>query len=273
LLVSILRPLFFRGAARDALTMRKTTRRLRAAIAMRSTRMRMKTQLAWYWRWAINGLLATGVALVAYWVFQNQHRLTGFNPSEMRDQLVASRAETTRLASELETIRRQLAEREQQNQIDRAAQTELGKTLTQLQEENATLKEELGFLRNLMSSDRSAEGIAINNLKVERDAGRNVYRYRMLLTQGGQRKQDFVGRVQIVARIVQAGQPSVIAYPDDATVRGSAASTYDVEFRYYQKVDGRVALPADAALKSVEVRILSNPGGQLRASRQLNITP
>jgi uncharacterized protein YlxW (UPF0749 family) len=239
---------------------------------MRSTRMRVRTQMAWYWRYGINALLAGGVALLAYWVFQNQHRLTGFNPGKLRQEVTQLASENAQLKADLEAVRKTLADRDQQSQIDRAAQTELGKTLTQLQEENATLKEDLGFLRNLMSSNTAPEGLAINNLKVERDTGANVYRYRMLVTQGGQqRTQDFKGRVQVVARVLQGGVMQALAYPDDATVRGAAALPGDLDFRYYQKVDGRINLPANTALKSIEVRILSHPGGQLRLSRQLNV--
>ena len=41
-------------------------------------------------------------------------------------------------------------------QIEKASQTELARSVAQLQEENASLKEDLGFLRRLMSSRRSA---------------------------------------------------------------------------------------------------------------------
>jgi hypothetical protein len=247
--------------------MRNPARRLRAAIAMRSTRMRMKAQLAWYWRWGIAAVLITLAALLAYWVFQNQHRITGFNPSQMRTQLEETSAENARLRDDLAATKKTLAEHDQQAQIDRAAQAELSKTLTQLQEENATLKEDLGFLRNIMGSSNTPEGIAINNVKVDREANGTDYRYRLLLTQGGQRKQDFKGRVQILARVTRNGAPATLAFPDDATARGAAASPTDVDFRYYQKVDGRFTLPPDATLKAVEVRILSVPGGQVRLSR------
>jgi hypothetical protein len=233
---------------------------------MRSTRMRMKTQLAWYWRWTINASLAFGAAMVAWWIFQNQHKVTGFNPSQMRDQIASLSAQNRKLTEDLTATGKLLADREQQLQIDKAAQSELARTVAQLQEENATLKEDLGFLRNLMSASGAPDGIAINNLKVERDGSDRDYRYRMLLTQGGQRKQNFQGRVQVVARIISGGQATTLAFPDDATARSSA----DLDFKYYQKVEGRFSLPPGATLKSVEVRILTIPGGQVRLSKSVN---
>src|SRR5206468_924935 len=109
----------------------------------------------------------------------------------------------------------------------------------QLQEENASLKEDLGFLRNIMSSGTTPEGLGVSNLKIERDGNANEYRYRMLLTQGGQRKQDFKGKVQVVAHVARDGTQTTLTFPDPAA--GDAAGA--VEFRYYQKVEGRFAIP------------------------------
>src|SRR6185503_9067033 len=110
--------------------------------------------------------------------------------------------------------------------------------------ENAALKEDLGFLRNIMSSG-TPEGIGLSNLKVERDGKANEYRYRMLLTQGGQRKQDFKGKVQIVARVAKDGGVSTLTFPDASPTDPAGA----FEFRFYHKVEGRFAIPDGASLK------------------------
>jgi hypothetical protein len=156
-------------------------------------------------------------------------------------------------------------ERERQLQIDRAAQSELARSVAQLQEENAGLKEDLGFLRNIMSSGTTPEGIGMSNLKVERDGQPNQYRYRMLLTQGGQRKQDFKGRVQIVAHVAKDGGMTTLTFPEGASETAGA-----FEFRFYHKVEGRFAIPEGATLKGVDVRVLAVPGGQVKLSRTLN---
>ncbi len=153
--------------------------------------MTIRSQMAWYWRWLLNVLMMALVALVVYWLVENSYRITGFNREEARQQLVTLGDENQRLKRELETVRAALSESERQVAIDKAAQTELARNVTQLQEENATLKEDLGFLRNVMSSGAAPEGVGVANLKVERDGNSNEYRYRMLLTQVGQRKQDF----------------------------------------------------------------------------------
>jgi hypothetical protein len=138
--------------------------------------------------------------------------------------------------------------------------------VAQLQEENASLKEDLGFLRRLMSSGATPEGIGLSELKVEREGTSNDYRYRMLLTQGGQRKQDFQGRVQVVARVGQGSATNTLTFPDPALPE----TTGSFEFRFYHKVEGRFRVPEGAAVKAVEVRVLAVPGGQVKLSRTIN---
>ena len=246
--------------------MRSITRRLRSSFGIGSSRMTIRSQLAWYWRWALNVLMMAVVAGIVWWLVQNSYRITGFDIEQVRHQIESLTQENRTMKAELETSRGALVERERQLQIEKAAQGELARTVAQLQDENASLKEDLGFLRNIMSSGATPEGIGMSNLKVERDGSSNQYRYRMLLTQGGQRKQDFKGRVQIVARVAREGAISTMTFPEGASETAGA-----FEFRFYQKVEGRFVIPEGTTLKSVDVRVLALPGGQVKLSRTLNM--
>lgn len=247
--------------------MRGIARRLRSNFGIRSARMSIRSQMAWHWRWLLNIFMMLVVAGVVWWLVENSYRITGFNREEARQQLTSLTEENRTLKKDLETVRGTLNERERQAQIDRASQGELARNVAQLSEENATLKEDLAFLRKMMSSGATPEGLGVSNLKVEPD-GKNEYRYRMLLTQGGQRKQDFKGRLQVVAQAQQGGAMHIFTFPEESA--GQAAGA--VEFRFYQKVEGRFRLPDDATLKSVEVRVLAQPGGQVKLSRTLNFS-
>ena len=246
--------------------MRSIGRRLRSTFGVGSSRMAIRSQMAWYWRWLANILMMIGVAAVVWWLVQNSYRITGFDVEEARSQLQSLEEDNRRMKQELERARGGLIERDRQLQIERASQTELARTVAQLQEENALLKEDLGFLRRLMSSGATPEGLGLSDLKVEREARPNEYRYRMVLTQGGQRKQDFKGRVQVVARFQEGPAMNTLTFPEAAAGDGPS-----FEFRFYHKVEGRFAIPPGAALKSVEIRILAVPGGQVKLSRTINM--
>ena len=247
--------------------MRGLGRRLRSNFGIGSSRMAIRSQLAWYWRWLLTLLLMVAVGGVVWWLVQNSYRITGFNQEEARQQLGTLAAENTRMKQELDAARGTLVERDRQLQIEKAAQSDLARTFAQLQEENASLKEDLGFLRRLMSSGATPEGIGVSDLKVERDGTKNEYRYRMLLIQGGQRKQDFKGRVQIAARVVTGNSAATLNFPE-----GDPGEAGAFEFRFYHKVEGRFALPEGAVLKGVDVRIVAVPGGQVKLSRTINMS-
>jgi len=247
---------------------RGLARRLRSNFGIRSSRMTIRSQMAWYSRWALNLLALVAVAGAVWWLVENSYRITGFNREEAKQQIATLGEENAKLKREVESAKATLGERERQAAIDKASQSELARSVTQLQEENATLKEDLQFLRNIMSSGTTPEGLGIANLKVEPDGQPHEFRYRMLLTQGGQRKQDFKGRVQVVARVAHQGGITSLTFPEASAGEGAGA----VDFRFYQKVDGRFRIPEGAVLKSFEVRVLAIPGGQVKLSRTLNLS-
>jgi hypothetical protein len=245
--------------------MRGLGRRLRSNFGIGSSRMAIRSQLAWYWRWLLNVLMMALVGTVVWWLVENSYRITGSDIDQVRGRITALGEENQGLKHDLEAARAAMVERDRQLQIEKAAQGELARTVSQLQEENSSLKDDLGFLRKLMSSGAAPEGIGVTELRVERD-GTNGYRYHMLLTQGGQRKQDFKGKLQVVAHVTQGAAQSAVTFPDAAA--GPAAGALD--FRFYQKAEGRFVLPGGAVLNGVEVRVLALPGGQVKLSRTVN---
>lgn len=246
--------------------MRGLARRIRSNFGISSSRMAIRSQLAWYWRWMLNLLMMAAVGMVVWWLVENSYRITGSNIDEVRGRIAALGEENQALKRDLGAARAALVERDRQLQIEKAAQGELARNVAQLQEENASLKDDLGFLRKVTSSGAVPEGVGLSDLRVERDGATSSYAYHMLLTQGGQRKQDFKGKLQLIAHVAQGEGQATLTFPDAAA--GPAAGALD--FRFYQKVEGRFSVPDGAVLKSVEVRVLALPGGQVKLSRTVN---
>jgi regulator of replication initiation timing len=239
-------------------------RRLRSSYGIGSARMKIRSQLAWQWRWLLNLLMMAAAGAIVWWLVSG--RLGGQDIDQMRQRVDVLTEENAALKHNLDGTRGTLAERERQLQIEKAAQGELGRNVAQLQEENAALKDDLGFLRKLMSSGGATpEGVGVSDLRVERDGAGNAFTYHLLLTQGGQRKQDFKGRVQLLAHVAEpGGAQSTLSFPDASAPAGA------LDFRFYQKVEGRFTVPEGATLKSVDVRVVALPGGQVKLSRTVN---
>lgn len=255
---------------------RGSWRKVRSKIGIRSGRVAIRQHVPWYVKFGGYGIAMGIAAAVAWFVVDNSYRITGFNREETTQQINVLTLEKQKLQQAHDAAKSQLNDLQSQLKVEKSAQTELSKNMSQLQDENASLKEDLGFLRNIMSAGSAPEGMSIANLKVEADALPNEYRYRLLVTQGGQRKQDFKGKVQVIARVQQQGSTDQIAlsFPTDvelkvAPVAGTANNT--IEFRYYQKVDGRFKIPEGAQLKSVQIRVLALPGLEVRSQRSINL--
>ncbi len=249
------------------LKLRGSWRKIRSKVGIRSERVAIHSHVPWYIKFGGYGIAMGVAAAVAWSVVDNSYRITGFNREEAQQQLAALTEENQKLQKAYENTRSLLNEQGGQLRVEKSAQAELAKSVAQLQEENASLKEDLGFLRNIMSSGSVPEGLAIANFKVEADALPNEYRYRLLLTQGGQRKQDFKGKVQVIARVQEGAQQATLSFPQDAELRSAGK---EIEFRYYQKIDGRFKIPEGAQLKSVQVRVLGLPGYDVRSQRSIN---
>lgn len=247
--------------------MRGIARRIRSHFGIGSSRMAIRAQAAWYWRWLLNVLMMAAVAGTVWWIVVNSYRIAGKSVDEVQERINTLSEENAALKQEVTASRASLVERDRQLQIEKAAQTELARTVAQLQEENSGLKDDLAFLRKLMSSGATPEGIVLSDVQISPDGTANGYRYRILLTQGGQRKQDFKGRVQLVAHVAKGGTESALSFPDASGPKAAAGA---LDFRFYQKVEGRFVLPDGSALKSVEVRVLALPGGQVKLSRTVN---
>lgn len=249
--------------------MRGVLRKIRSKVGIRSSKVAIRTHVPWYFRWAGLAVMMGIAAAVAWWLVDNSYRITGFNREDAELQIQRLGSQTASLKQELEAIKSTLTERERQVQIEKAAQTELAKNVAQLQDENAGLKEDLGFLRNIMSSGSVPEGLSIQNLKVEADSSPQEFRYRLLLIQGGQRRQDFKGKVQVIVKVAQSGALNTLSFPEDGALK---LANPDVEFRYYHKLEGRFTIPEGALLKSVQLKILGAPGWDVRATKTLNIS-
>ena len=156
---------------------------------------------------------------------------------------------------------------------------ELGAQIAKLEADNIRLKEDVAFFE-AATADRpvmgvgDAGGIAIRRFQVTQDKAVHGARYRLLVTQDSKAKADFSGRLQLSVTFVQGGRAVTIALPENGGTPSVASSRqdlaqYDVVFRSYKRIDGVFDLPADAVLRSVQVRIIER--GAVRAQQTVTV--
>jgi hypothetical protein len=173
------------------------------------------------------------------------------------------------LAADLERARQRLrdaeAERdrlrtaavglENQAKIDRAAQDELSRQVSQLEAERNRLRDDLAFFESLLPAKAGEKGVVIRSFRLQPEGAPAQWRYRLLLQQAGKADVDFSGSVQLQVNLLQSGRAMTVQFPD--AVQGDAARQFELSFRHYQRVEGVITLPAAATARSVLVRVVS----------------
>ena len=233
-------------------------------LSISAPRMTVKTQRPWPLTLL---LLASAIGLggaVALWTYDLGRTFTGIKRqpqvdlSAMQNQLQKLTAERDRFSTTVNSAESQLT-------IERAAKQQLATQIKGLEAENTKLKEDLAFFESLLPADTGTLGVAVRRLTVEPVAP-NQLRYRMLLMQGGRGKTDFYGNLELVLATTQAGRSAVVLYPKSTD---SDRSTFKLQFRHYQRIEGILTVPEGAVARSLQVRILEK--GQMRAQASANL--
>ena len=230
--------------------------------------MSVRPAVPWYWR-ALGGVAAFGLAAVVMWAVFNGRGSTHADPG--------TAAEVERLRQRLEAheeelaqVRPRLAQSDRQMHIDRAAAADLARQVKALSFENAALKEDLAFFQSLMSTPLAREGtVSVNRFRVQPDVVVGEYRYQMLLVQAGQRLREFHGTIQFVLDVQQDGRKVVLTLPPEPD---RAAREYQLNFKFFQRVEGTFKLAPGSILKGMQVRVFENGARTPKLTQMLDVS-
>jgi cell division protein FtsB len=205
----------------------------------------------------------------ANWVYDTGMRLAGFEKSQAQEAMNVLSARVTDLERENGELRDENTRFRQQLEIEKVTQRTLTQSLKTLQDENAALKEDTAFFRNLLSPDQGAGAVSIYHVKVERNhVVPGEYRYRLLLLKAGSREQEFSGSVQLLISGVQGERPISVSVPE---AKAGKAIGMPVTFKYYQRLEGSFRLPEGMVPKSAQVRVFETGVAQPKWTRTTNL--
>lgn len=247
----------------------KLARLVKRRYGIAARRVAVKMHVAWYWRgFVMLSALALGVAL-AWWIYSISSSLAGLERGAAEQELRRLKEETSRLQAENSGLQTIALKNERYSRIESAAQNDLTRSVKSLQEENARLKEELAFYRAMMAPGQGEGAASIYRFEVERNASPGEYRYRVLLLQSGQRKQEFQGRLQLVVNLEQDGEKLVLNVPEAGQ---ATLQAYRVSFKYYQRMEGSFRVSPSAVVKSVQVRVFEDNAAQPKLTKTTSLS-
>ena len=228
--------------------------------------MAVRPDIPWYWRslTALAGIaLASAIAGGIFTALAKRDSNAAVEVEQLQKRLDAQE-------EELAQVRPRLAQAERQTQIDRAAAADLAKQVKALSFENAALKEDLAFFQSLMATPGAREdGISVNRFRVQPDVVAGEYRYRMLLVQAGQRPREFQGSLQFVLDVQQEGHKIVLMLPPEPH---DAGREYQLNFKFFQRVEGTFKLTPGSVLKGMQVRVFENGARTPKLTQTLNVS-
>jgi len=235
--------------------------------------MAVRSRLPWPWRVLAGIVLVAIVGGMWWWGFDFGQFFGGVNRPEIEARIAALETENVELRTENALLKSKTVQQETELAMASGKEATLSRQALELSADNAQMKEELAFLQQLVADSNKQAGLSIQRLTVER-ASDAAWRYYVLIVRGGSPKEEFTGSVtmqlalQPAAEVAAGARPQLLTLPDDQP--GSAAAL-KLKFKYYQRLEGTIAVPAGAAIRSVTVRAYETGQTAPRATRSLVI--
>lgn len=205
-------------------------------------------------------LLLAGSAAFALWGPKDNFIQKLFSTQEiavLTDQLAELQAKELELQDEI-------ARTNELVKLDKEALGKLSLLITNLESENAKLKEDLAFFEGFIPG--SLQGaISLKRLQVNEDTIPDQYRYKALVIQGSQRPEITLN-VQVLIKVLNKEVSNVIVLPG---AEASEDPQFKIKLTRFSRVSGTFSLPEGSQLQSVEMRILD--AGAIRAQSTIKL--
>ncbi len=230
---------------------------LRRRLSVSAPRMIVRSHLPWPLRWAAVGVMFGFSAALALWAFEFGKDIAGLD-GDAKEELARLRVEVGALRTASERATSVANTADSLLRTERAAQERLAQTVRQLESESVGLKADLGFFERLLPA--VGDGLMIRGLQAEAKAAGQL-RWQMLVMQSGKDVPEFAGRYEVQAAGSLAGKPWTLTMPGGAR---------EMKLRQYTRIEGMIDHPADAVVKTVQVKVIDNKGS-VRATQTVRL--
>ena len=239
-------------------------RLLRRRLTISAPRMAVRSAMPWPLRWVVLALALGFCAAISLWAFEFGKDIAGLDHS--------AKAELLRLRTELDSLRTELDkvkdERDQAQSIantagtlvtaEKAAQEKVLLQVKQLESDNRSLRDDLGFFEKLIPSG-GADGVAIRGLQGELQPG-NALRWQVLVIQANRNAAEFSGRVELSFSGTLNGK---------AWFAPLSGGPQPIKVKQYGRFEGLFEIPPQVTVKAMTAKLLD--GNNVRASQTIKL--
>lgn len=211
------------------------------------------TLLAHHPGWAY-GLIALVVACVLLGAWGAWTAFSGSNGG--------SSAAISQQAGQVERLEQEVATLKRSDQISRDANQELQATLALRDGEIATLKADVAFYERFVGATAQPRGLSVHELELRpQQADSRVWHFVATLTQTLDRDNPSEGRLTLSVEGTRDGKLQRLAWTD--LRQQPQAPGRDYAFKYFQRVEGDIALPEGFVPLRVNARLVPSRGAAI----------
>lgn len=239
-------------------------RLLRRRLTISAPRMAVRSAMPWPLRWAVAAIVLGFCAAIGLWAFEFGKDIAGLDQG--------TKEELVRMRTEMESLRTAMVRAQEDRDkaqsiantagtlisVGKASEDKLVEQVKQLQAENQTLRDDLGFFEKLIPST-GADGIAIRGLQAEVRNGKDLA-WQALVIQASKNAAPFSGRLELTFTGLQNGKPWSVSLPGGAQA---------FSMKQYGRLQGALEIPPQVVVKSVVAKVLE--GNALRATQTIKL--
>lgn len=177
--------------------------------------------------------------------YTRAHTVSDFERTQIEVEQL--REERRQLARELRATRGQVGDLKDQvvyekrsSEIDTQACSTVRESLTNLQTEVSSLREQLAFYRGIVSPDLSRAGVRVYDLKLKRGVASDRYLYDLVLIQSVRHDRRISGRIDLAVEGTSGGQPQTLNW---SNVAFGGGKNLLFSFKYFEEFSGELKLP------------------------------
>jgi hypothetical protein len=226
--------------------------------------MLVRSAMPWPLRWALLAIVLGFCAAIGLWAFEFGKDIAGLDRGS-KEELLRLRTEVTTLKSTLEKVGE---EKDKAQSIantadtilttEKAAQERLVQQVKQLEADNRSLRDDLGFFERLIPAS-GADGVAIRGLQAELLSA-STLKWQVLVMQPNRNAAEFNGRLELAFTGTLNGKPWTAGLP---------AGTQAFKIGQYGRLEGTFDVPPQVLVKSVIAKVMD--GNVVRATQTIKL--
>ena len=219
-------------------------RLLRRRLTISAPIMTVRGALPWPLRWVVLALMLGFSAAIGLWAFEFGKDIAGLD-RDAKEELLKLRAEVTQLRAENDKHLSIVNTSGLTLVSEKAEKDRLNSQLKQLETDNRTLRDDLGFFEKLTNAG-NAGSLAIRSLQADLVAG-NQIKWQVLVIQPVKNAPEFNGKLELTFSGLQNGKPWSMSLPGGAQA---------LQLTQYKRAEGLLDLPPQVIVKAVSAKVL-----------------